>query len=108
MKDNTILTHLYTPITLEPNHISVALSDAHHPIFQAHFPNNPLLPGFVLLDMSAKLLHVKIKRIQKAKFLKPILPKSLLHFHSEAKEKRLKIVVKVMEEKVAELVYETA
>ncbi|AFL69513.1 3-hydroxyacyl-ACP dehydratase [Sulfurospirillum barnesii] len=107
MKDNTILTNLYTPITLEPHQLSVTLSDAHHPIFQAHFPNNPLLPGFVLLDMSAQLLHVKIKRIQKAKFLKPILPKTTLFFDVTCNEKKVKITVKNSNEKVAELIYET-
>ena len=85
---------------------SITLCDENHPIFKAHFPQNPLLPGFILLEISACILNVEIVRIKKAKFLQTILPKSMLHFYVEEKEKSLKIIVKQNEQKVADLSYE--
>lgn len=84
----------------------ITLSDENHPIFKAHFPKNPILPGFILLEISAKILQVEIVHIKKVKFLKTILPKSTLSFYIEEKNKIIKIIVKKNEQKVADLSYE--
>jgi len=60
---------------------TIVLTDENHPVFKAHFPNNPILPGFVLLDLSAMVLNVEILSIKKAKFLFPIGPNSILDFY---------------------------
>ena len=53
-----ILTDFYTLTCKEDTRFCVRLSDATHPIFQAHFPTNPIVAGFVLLDMSAQILEI--------------------------------------------------
>jgi len=101
-----ILNDFYTLICKEETRFCVRLSDATHPIFQAHFPTNPIVPGFVLLDMSAEILGIEIVKIKKTKFLKNIAPLSVLWFEYQLNEKTLKIRVSQNEQKVAELTYE--
>lgn len=85
---------------------TIALTDKNHPIFKAHFPNNPVLPGFVLLDLSAKILTIEIISIKKVKFLSTIEPNSILDFYIQEKDKIIKIIVKNNEQKAAEISYE--
>lgn len=101
-----ILNDFYTLTCQEKTRFCVKLSDASHPIFQAHFPTNPIVPGFVLVDMSAEILGIEIVKIKKAKFLKNIAPLSVLWFEYQSNEKTLKIRVSQNEQKVAELTYE--
>lgn len=101
-----VLTDFYTLTCKEENRFCVRLSDANHPLFQAHFPTNPIVAGFLLLEMSAEILGHDIVKITKAKFLKNIPPLSLLWFDIQTKEKTLKIRVSQNEQKVAELTYE--
>lgn len=47
------------------------------PFLQGHFPGNPIVPGAILLGYSAQALHnlgYEIKRVQRVKFLQPLLP----------------------------------
>ncbi len=86
---------------------TIVLTDENHPVFKAHFPNNPILPGFVLLDLSAMVLNVEILSIKKAKFLSPIKPNSILDFYIvKEKDRIIKIIVKNNEQKVADISYE--
>lgn len=56
--------------------------NAEHIIFKAHFPNNPIMPGVCLLQITKELLeqhlHQKLfaKHIKNLKFLQPISPKT--------------------------------
>jgi len=100
------LTDFYTITLKNEAYFYVRLSDASHPIFQAHFPTNPIVPGFVLLDMSAEILGIEIMKITKTKFLKNIVPQSLLRFDVMTNNNVLKILVTENEKKVAELTYE--
>lgn len=101
-----ILNDFYTLTCKDETRFCVRLSDASHPIFQAHFPTNPIVPGFVLVDMSAEILGIEIVKIKKTKFLKNIAPLSVLWFDVQTNEKTLKIRVSQNEQKVAELTYE--
>jgi 3-hydroxyacyl-[acyl-carrier-protein] dehydratase len=101
-----ILTDFYTLTCKEENRFCIELCDAKHPIFQAHFPNNPIVPGFILLELSAQVLGLEIVKITKAKFLKNSVPLSVLWFEYQTSEKTLKIRVIQNEQKVAELTYE--
>jgi len=101
-----ILNDFYTITAHDETRFCIKLSDASHPIFQAHFPTNPIVPGFILLDLSAEILGVEIVKIKKTKFLKNIAPLSVLWFEVQTNEKVLKIRVTQNEEKVAELTYE--
>lgn len=101
-----ILNDFYTLTCKDETHFCVRLSDATHPIFQAHFPTNPILAGFVLLDMSAEILGIEIVKITKAKFLKNIVPLSVLWFDFQTMGNTLKMRISQNEQKVAELTYE--
>jgi len=78
-------------------------ADENHPIFKAHFPSHPIVPGFILMDISAQILKIEIVKIIKAKFLKRITPLSVLWFEVQIHEKTLQIHVSQNEQKVAEL-----
>jgi 3-hydroxymyristoyl/3-hydroxydecanoyl-(acyl carrier protein) dehydratase len=50
-----------------------------HPCLSGHFPENPVVPGVVLLDYARALLQqwqpqTRIKTISQAKFLQPLYP----------------------------------
>ncbi len=62
---NELRAHAFFPIT--------------HPAFQGHFPNNPILPGFLHIQLALDLLRAAnfphiLKEIQTAKFTPPIPP----------------------------------
>lgn len=81
-------------------------ANENHPIFKAHFPMNAIVPGFILLEISAEILDIEIVKIIKAKFLKNIAPLSVLWFEIQTTGNTLKIRVSQNEQKVAELTYE--
>ncbi len=51
-----------------------------HPVFAGHFPDQPIVPGVVLLDHVQQLIHegldagAVVTGIPAAKFLRPVLP----------------------------------
>lgn len=75
----------------------VRLSDASHPVFEAHFPNNPILPGFVHLEIIEALFEIQITGIKKAKYSAMVLPSQTLHYIKDNK----KIVVTCQDKEVA-------
>ena len=101
-----ILNDFYTIIAHDETRFCIKLSDASHPIFQAHFPTYPIVPGFILLDISAEVLGIEIFKIKKTKFLQNIAPQSVLYFDVTRKENVFKIIITQNEQKVAELHYE--
>lgn len=100
------LTHFYTRERSEEGRFFVTLCDESHPIFQAHFPSHPIVPGFVLMQISAELLGVTISHVKKAKFIQSVAPQSHLCFEVTPKEKTYKIIIVNNTQKVAELIYE--
>lgn len=58
----------------------VKLSDENHPVFKAHFPNHPILPGFANFDIVSDAFDLKITSIKKAKFLNPATPNQTLTY----------------------------
>ncbi|RLA73404.1 MAG: 3-hydroxyacyl-ACP dehydratase [Epsilonproteobacteria bacterium] len=77
---NVLTDGLYEIIEQSKEKIELQLSDALHPVFKAHFENNPLLPGFLQLDLIAEVLNKEIETIVNTKFMKPILPEMHLTF----------------------------
>ena len=71
---NILTDGLYEIISLDKEAVELQLSDASHPVFKAHFENNPLLPGFLQLDIIAEILDKEVEAIINTKFMKPILP----------------------------------
>lgn len=74
---------LYTVLSKDDDRVIVKLCDKKHPIFQAHFPQKSILPGFVHFEIVADLFNVEITTIKKAKFLKMILPKQTLLYERD-------------------------
>lgn len=101
-----MLSDLYEIKKKESQSFTIKLASCEHDIFQAHFPRNPLLPGFVMLEICSKVLKHEIVVIKKAKFLNPALANDELEFL--LKQDKRKVSVKILKEsiKIAEIVYE--
>lgn len=81
----------------EGTRVVVALSDASHPVFQAHFEKNPILPGFMQIDIIAAIMKKRVHTIAMAKFMKPILPETTLIYNVTEGEKATRIRVQSAE-----------
>lgn len=97
---------LYTRILQDNDNIFVQLADRSHPLFEAHFPKYPLLPGFALIDIMAALLEEEIVAIHKSKFIKNIFPNDILECEVSKSEKKRKIKIFRQNVKVSEIIYE--
>lgn len=86
----------------------VTLSSKKHPFFQAHFPNNEILAGFLQIDIVADILKHKIKKITKAKFLSIIYPDETIKYLISSKDGvAYRVIIKDMQDKkVSEFSYE--
>ena len=92
-----LLDSLYSIVEKSAEKGSVILSDASHPVFKAHFPGNPILPGFVHLEIIEELFEIKITGIKKAKYSAMVLPSQTLHYIKDS----TKIVVTCQDKEVA-------
>ena len=92
-----LLDGLYTIVEKSSDTGVVALSDANHPVFEAHFPQNPILPGFVHLEIIEELFDIQITGIKKAKYSALVLPSQRVHYLKNDK----KIVVTCQDKEVA-------
>lgn len=88
---------LYSINKLSETEIEVFLGDAEHPIFKAHFPNNPILPAFIHLEIITDIFNVHLIAIKKAKFNAFIVPLQKLLYIKNAN----KIMIKCDEQVVA-------
>lgn len=73
---------------LEPNVTAVGIKNVtiNEPFFQGHFPNNPIMPGVLIVEAMAQVAGILAFRsgkqgnviyfmsIEKAKFRKPVIP----------------------------------
>ncbi|MFW5990248.1 MAG: 3-hydroxyacyl-ACP dehydratase [Campylobacterales bacterium] len=71
----------------------VVLSNKNHPIFKAHFPNYPIMPGFLLIEIAIEVLRTTPKCIKSAKFIAHALPEDRLTYSFISKGNKTKIVV---------------
>lgn len=92
---------LYTLVEQNDEQFCIRLADKHHSVFQAHFPDNPLLPGFMLLDISEKHFQLRLKKIKKMTFLAAVLPQDCLTFSKQLNADRLQIDITKQGERVA-------
>lgn len=99
--------NLYSLIDKNKNSFRITLANKEHPIFLAHFPNYPILPGFLLIEIATEVLGDSPKVIHSAKFIAHSLPNDILTYHYEIKDTKTKIkVTNEKNEKVSEIVYE--
>ena len=80
-----------------------------HPALAGHFPNNPIVPGVIILDEVIQALRlqlampVRIIKISAAKFMAPLLPMQafVINFVSRQEEGKMAFEVSVDNKKVA-------
>ena len=87
--------------------VILKLSNEKHPIFIAHFPQYPILPGFILIDILAEVLNDEVVNIKYAKFIAHIFPNDILECKIKNNDKKRVIKVFKDNEKVSEISYET-
>ena len=87
---------------LEPNIRAVGLKNVtfNEPFFQGHFPNNPVMPGVLIIEALAQVagilafksgIHGKavyFMSIDKVKFRKPVLPGDTLRLEAKVTHTR--------------------
>lgn len=98
---------LYTIVKQDVEQIILQLSSESHPVFQAHFPNNPILPGFALIDIIAEILNDNVVNIIQSKFIAHIKPNDILTCNIKSDHKKRNIKIFKDEEKVSEITYES-
>jgi len=74
---------LYTINSIDDKQVVITLADKSHPLFKAHFPTKPILPGFMNFDIVEELFDLKIKTVKKAKFLKTVEPNQTLTYERD-------------------------
>jgi len=75
-----LTTDLYSIEFKDDTKAIIKLSDRNHPVFKAHFPTKPILPGFINFDIVSELFDLDINKIKKAKFIKIIEPNQTLTY----------------------------
>jgi len=78
-----LLEGFYEVVKQSDEEAVVQLSDASHPIFQAHFPDNPIMPGFMHLDIIEDVFSLEITTVKKAKYSAIVEPSSELTYTKE-------------------------
>ncbi|MDF1874732.1 hypothetical protein JHD48_03160 [Sulfurimonas sp. SAG-AH-194-I05] len=69
---------LYILLEKELTRAKIQLTSEEHPIFKAHFPENPILPAFIHFEIVSEIFNITINNIQKAKFTEVIRPNKIL------------------------------
>ena len=98
---------LYSALEYDSDKVIVEFTSKDHPIFVAHFPKNPILPGFLLIDVISEILKDTVVKIVRSKFISHIVPNDIITYNIETKMKRKKITVFKNDKKVSEIIYET-
>ena len=75
-----LIENLYVINYKDDDKAVIKLCDEDHPIFKAHFPGKPILPGFVNFDIVSEIFDLQITTIKRAKFLKLIYPNQVLTY----------------------------
>ena len=71
---------LYKVMYQDNNSAVIELCDENHPIFKAHFPDKPILPGFMHFEIVGDVFNLDITTIKKAKFTKIITPLQTIRY----------------------------
>lgn len=75
-----LIDKLYTLLHKDEASAVVEFCDESHPIFKAHFPTQPILPGFIHFEIVADVFDLDITTIKKAKFTKIITPSQTIKY----------------------------
>jgi len=100
-----MINGLYKVIEKDSDKIIVHICDKHI-IFDAHFPDFPILPGFAQIDIFAESLNDTISKITLSKFIKHIKPNDIVEYRYKIDSNKVSVKTYVDEFKVMELKYE--
>ncbi|MGD9553735.1 MAG: hypothetical protein AB7V28_04975 [Arcobacteraceae bacterium] len=99
----SFLHNLYKILEHNDLETVIQLSNSSHDVFKAHFPGNPVLPGFLQIDLFEELFNITITGIKKAKFLHFITPNMIISI--QKKENKISVYHK-NKIKISEIIYE--
>jgi 3-hydroxyacyl-[acyl-carrier-protein] dehydratase len=90
----------------QQDEVVVKLADRDHPVFQAHFPTKPILPGFLQIEIIADILGDKVAQINYGKFRQHILPEDVITYRMHTRADGYKKITLYRDhEKVSEIRY---
>ena len=98
---------LYTVLKQDLDQITIKLTTENHPIFQAHFPGHPILPGFALIDIIAEVLKDTVVYILRSKFIAHLVPNDIILCKIKTEKNQRNIKIFRNTQKVSEIVYES-
>jgi len=96
---------MYRVIEQKGGYVRVRLARNEHPVFRAHFPGDPILPGFVQIEIIAQILGEVVVAIEYSKFISPVFPEETITYIVEHKEAKTKVKIMKDAKKVSEFVY---
>ena len=102
-----LLNSLYTILESNFNQIIVKLGNKEHPVFKAHFPEQPILPGFLQIDIISEILNDEILQIKYGKFIAHIYPDDEIIYNVKIKDRQKTIMVQRESKKISEIRYES-
>ncbi len=102
-----MIENLYHIMEQNEESIKIKLAESNHPIFKAHFPGNPILPGFTQIEIIAQMLNDDIISIKYSKFLSHILPGDTITYSINKEDKKRRIKILRDSKKVSEIAYES-
>lgn len=85
-----LLEKLYSVQYKDEKKALIMLCNGDHPIFKAHFPSQPILPGFMHFEIVSDVFNLEITAIKKAKFTKVITPSQTLTY--EKSDNKFKVL----------------
>lgn len=94
MSAELLETGIFTVISRDESSAEVRFCDASHPVFKAHFEGNPILPGFMQIDIVAAIFKKRVTAISMAKFMKPIRPGESVTYYVSDGPKSTRILLK--------------
>lgn len=103
----SILAGLYHVVEENDRNILIELASEDHPIFKAHFPSYPILPGFALIDIAAECFNEVIMSIKMAKFIVHVHPNDRLSLELQRSARGSTVTIFKNKQKVSEVRYET-
>jgi len=78
-----LLDNLYNVTSKNGTQATVVLTNKEHPVFKAHFPEQPILPGFVHFDIISDAYDIEITTIKRAKYLNIAYPDQTLLYERD-------------------------
>ena len=103
----SLIENLYQVIEQNEERVCIKLAPSNHPIFKAHFPGNPILPGFIQIKIIAQILNDDIVSIKYSKFLSHILPGDTIIYSVKSEDKKRRVKILKDSKKVSEIAYES-